>query len=259
MERIRGRLAELKARSERALCFSLTAGYPLLHSANAIIPVLEEGGADLIEIGIPFLHTFVDDAEIRESRRVALRNGITIPLLFREMEQLRRETSIPLLVTAHVNSILHYGMDAFFRDAANAGLDGMFFPELPIEESGLFGNQLTLNNLVSVEAIASSTSADRANRIDERATGYLHMHVMDATEGRNNGGGNSFAQLSSVFTSLKNPLFACGEFGSLNAVRSAGRSCDGVVVSGPLLKRIARGHSGSRFLEWVSEYKNVLR
>mgnify|MGYP002067877239 CR=1 FL=1 len=110
-----------------------TAGYPLLNSTVGIIKALADAGADMIEIGMPFSDPIADGRVIQHSSETALKNGMSLKLLFQQLQNIRKSVDIPILLMGYLNPVMHYGVENFCRDAAKIGIDGLILPDLPLE------------------------------------------------------------------------------------------------------------------------------
>jgi len=120
-------------KTDHILSVYFTAGYPSLNDTVAIAKYLDHAGADLIEIGIPFSDPVADGPTIQESNQVALENGMTMKLLFEQLAGLRSEVTIPVILMGYINPVLQFGMKAFCKKCQDVGVDGVIFPDLPIE------------------------------------------------------------------------------------------------------------------------------
>src|SRR5215203_6550597 len=114
----------------------VTAGYPTLERSEEWVLAIVAGGADLIEIGVPFSDPLADGATVQRTSQIALDNGITLRDTVKLVRQLREEdgVEIPILLMGYVNPFLHYGLERLASDAAEVGIDGFIVPDLPVEE-----------------------------------------------------------------------------------------------------------------------------
>ena len=136
MGRIEKKFAQLKRRGEAALIPFVTAGDPDLDATLDILRALERGGADLIELGIPFSDPTADGPTIQRSSERALKNKPSLPKILSAVRQFRRQSELPLVLFGYFNPFFHYGLERFCRHAAAAGADGVLCVDLPPEESG---------------------------------------------------------------------------------------------------------------------------
>ena len=120
-----------KEKTGNILSVYFTAGYPQLDSAVGIIKALESAGADMIEIGMPFSDPMADGPVIQQSNQRALQNGMNLKLLFRQLNSIRMEVKIPLLLMGYLNPVLQYGIENFCKECMETGIDGVILPDLP--------------------------------------------------------------------------------------------------------------------------------
>jgi tryptophan synthase alpha chain len=111
-----------------------TAGYPKLDSTLEVLNALQQYGADMVEIGIPYSDPLADGPVIQQSNTVALKNGITIQKLFTQLQNCRTNFHLPLILMGYLNPVMQYGFQKFCEDARAAGVDGIILPDLPLYE-----------------------------------------------------------------------------------------------------------------------------
>lgn len=172
-----------------------TAGFPTLHSTAEIIKSLDHAGADMIEIGIPFSDPMADGPVIQKSSREALKQGMNLRLLFRQLKDIRKETDIPLLMMGYLNPVIQYGIERFCSDCASTGIDGIILPDLPLDiflaENGLFmGNEerpirdvLSGYNLHNIFLVSPRTAESRIQKIDGISDGFIYLVSSSSTTG----------------------------------------------------------------------------
>ena len=110
------------------------AGCPTLEGTADVIRTLEKNGVNMIEIGIPFSDPMADGIVIQDAATCALRNGMSLRLLFEQLQEIRRDVRIPLLLMGYLNPIMHFGFEAFCRKCAECGIDGVIIPDLPFSD-----------------------------------------------------------------------------------------------------------------------------
>ena len=111
----------------------VTAGFPKLNDTIEIVKELAVNGVDMIEIGMPFSDPLADGPTIQYSSEIAIKNGITIDKIFKQVSEIRKTVSIPILLMGYYNQILQYGASVFFNKAKIAGVDGFIVPDLPLQ------------------------------------------------------------------------------------------------------------------------------
>jgi len=120
-------------KENKILSVYFTAGFPELNDTVKIIRELEKNGADLIEIGIPFSDPVADGPIIQRSSELALKNGMTLNLLFEQLEGIRKHVSIPLILMGYFNPVMQYGLERFCQKCRKIGIDGTIIPDLPLD------------------------------------------------------------------------------------------------------------------------------
>jgi tryptophan synthase alpha chain len=189
-----------QTRPGQILSVFFTAGYPKLNSTVEIIRALTKAGADMIEIGMPFSDPMADGPVIQKSSDVALKQGMSMNLLFNQLKDIRKETDIPLLLMGYLNPVMHYGIEKFCTECEKTGIDGVILPDLPLEvflgDSGkVLGSQaqgslqdlFVKHNLHAVFLISPQTRTERIHEIDRISNGFLYMVSSSSTTGVKSG------------------------------------------------------------------------
>lgn len=181
MNRIK-QLFEQKKREILSVYF--TAGFPEVSSTSIIIKELERNGIDLIEIGIPFSDPLADGPVIQNSGTIALRNGMSLKLLFSQLTGIRDEVNLPLIMMGYLNPIMQYGFQQFCEDCNRVGVDGVIIPDLPfsdyLEEYKPIADQFDLKMIM---LITPETSDERIQLIDNNTDGFIYMVSSASTTG----------------------------------------------------------------------------
>lgn len=176
------RLFEQKKKGLLSIFF--TAGYPQLNDTLLVAEALQAAGVDLIEIGIPFSDPLADGPVIQESNKVALANGMTVARLLQQVRTLRQSVHIPILLMGYLNPVLQYGLDRFLREAAEAGVDGLIFPDLPLAEyEARYEPTFRALQLSHVFLIAPTTSPARVAEIERLSTSFIYAVSASSTTG----------------------------------------------------------------------------
>ncbi|HMQ50361.1 MAG TPA: tryptophan synthase subunit alpha [Saprospiraceae bacterium] len=153
-----------------------TAGYPALNDTETIILSLEKAGVDLVEVGMPYSDPLADGPTIQQSGQQAIQNGMTLPLLFEQIQSLRRHSSIPLMLMGYYNQVMQYGEAAFIKRCTQVGIDGLILPDLPLDEyeTGL-KPLVEAANLAIAFLITPQTPLERIHRVDALSQGFIYM------------------------------------------------------------------------------------
>ena len=136
MNRIKNTLKKYSSpsgRLGRALNVYLTAGFPKLNDTVTIVQELAKNGVDMVEIGMPFSDPLADGPTIQHSSEVAIKNGITLELIFQQVEEIRKTVQIPIILMGYYNQMLQYGVEQFVKKATDVGVDGLIIPDLPLD------------------------------------------------------------------------------------------------------------------------------
>lgn len=195
------RIDELfKTKQHNILNVYCTAGYPALDSTLKVMQALQDNGADLIEIGMPYSDPLADGPVIQQSNMIALENGMSIPVLFEQLKTLRPQISVPVILMGYMNPILQFGLENFCKAAAAVGVDGLILPDLPMYEFETEYRQLfEQHNLRFIFLVTPETSPERVHRIDSLSSGFLYAVSSSSTTGNN----KAIADQSGYFRKLQ--------------------------------------------------------
>lgn len=173
-----------ETKKENILSVYFTAGYPKLNDTVKIIAELEKNGVDLIEIGMPFSDPTADGPTIQRSSEVALKNGISLNLLFEQLQAIRKTANIPLILMGYFNPVFQFGIENFCKKCAEVGIDGCILPDLPLDEFKFNYKEIFQRyNLHNVLLITPQTSEIRIREIDKASDGFIYMVSSASTTG----------------------------------------------------------------------------
>ncbi|SHN25963.1 tryptophan synthase, alpha chain [Cyclobacterium lianum] len=158
------------------LSIYFTAGFPGLQDTLPIMEAIEAAGADIIEIGVPYSDPIADGPTIQESNNQALKNGMTLHLLFEQLQQMREKVSIPVILMGYLNPVVQYGMDAFCKKCKEVGVDGLILPDLPMQQYlSEYKSLFDAHDLRNTFLISPQTSEARIREIDQNTDGFIYM------------------------------------------------------------------------------------
>lgn len=178
----------LKNKESKILSIFFTAGYPELNDTAKIIKAIEKSGADLIEIGMPFSDPLADGPVIQHTSEVALKNGMSLNLLFEQLKAIRKEVKIPLILMGYLNPVFKFGIERFAEKCAEVGVDGLILPDLPMDEYlSEFKAIFDKHDLINVFLITPQTPDERILEIDAHSRGFIYMVSSASTTGTKSG------------------------------------------------------------------------
>ena len=161
-----------------------TAGYPNLNDTASILKALQTKGIHMVEVGIPFSDPMADGPVIQEAATQALRNGMSLHLLFEQLKEIRSEVQIPIILMGYLNPIMQYGFEKFCESCIEAGVDGMIIPDLPYADYISDYKEIAdRHDLKMIMLITPETSEERIRLIDAHTSGFIYMVSSAATTG----------------------------------------------------------------------------
>ena len=168
------RIRNLFKKDKDKLIVFLTAGYPEINSTEKLVLTAVESGADMIEIGIPFSDPQADGPIIQKASEKALSNGITLDIIFQQVNSIRKKTNIPISLMGYYNPILKRGIDRFLADCVVNEIDGIILPDLPYDEGKEFCNKAKQLGISPILLVAPNTSNKRIEEISNLSNDLIY-------------------------------------------------------------------------------------
>jgi len=256
-DRIEAKFRELHSHGEGALIAYLTGGDPDPKAFLANSTALIEGGADIVEVGIPFSDPIADGPVIQASSMRALSQGATPKGILGLIRELSSQSPVPFVVLSYYNPILAMGLDRFLRNARESGVDGIVVPDLPVEESDEFRNLALKHNIDNIYLAAPNTSKVRLRTILDRSKGFLYLVSLYGVTGpRDTLSPQALEAVSSVKSLAKGKIPISAGFGisrpeHVSAIIKSG--ADGAIVGSALVNIV------SQYIENPDEAADYLR
>jgi len=175
MTRISEMFRRIKERDERALIPYLTAGDPSPDRSVELMLALEKGGANLIELGVPFSDPIADGPVIQKASDRALKAGTTLARVLEILREFRTRSELPVILFSYLNPILRYGFERFAAAAAQAGADGALLTDLNVEEAEPYRAEMQRHNLDTVFLVTQTTPAERLREISRHSSGFVYL------------------------------------------------------------------------------------
>jgi len=237
-----------RQKRRRVLNMYCTAGFPSLDSTRKVIKALQDGNADMIEIGIPYSDPLADGPVIQESGTRALENGMTIALLFEQLKTLREEIHLPVILMGYMNPVLQYGFEEFCKKAADTGIDGLILPDLPIYEfENKYGPLIKQHGLDFIFLVTPETAPERIRKLDALSSGFLYAVSSSTTTGNDKALGDQesyFKKLQDM--QLKNPLLIGFGIRDKNSFDLACRYANGAIIGSAYIKVLGQSREIGR-------------
>lgn len=175
---------QITKHSNGLLSIYFTAGYPTLDSTVALAEALEQAGVDFLEIGFPHSDPVADGPTIQHASQEALKNGMTLKLLFEQLKSLRKHVTIPVYLMGYVNPVLQYGVENFCKSCKEVGVNGTIIPDLPMYEyEELYQSIFEENGISNIFLVTPQTSEARIRKIDGLTTNFIYLLSSNAITG----------------------------------------------------------------------------
>lgn len=244
-------------KKENILSIFFTAGFPHLNDTLKIIESLDKAGVDMIEIGIPFSDPLADGEIIQQSSAQALKNGMSLSLLFSQLETLRNSTGKPVLLMGYLNSVLQFGIEKFYKACNACGVDGVILPDLPIEEfereHKYFAEKFNIHLVFLLSPLSKSNRIDEVQRVSR---GFIYLVSANATTG------NAFENMHKVkeiLPKIGNDVPVLIGFG-INNHEAFKRVCSigyGAIIGSEYIRRISSSADLEQAtIEFINDIKN---
>ncbi len=246
--------------NKKAFIAFLTAGDPDFETSLECFRAVVRGGADLIEVGIPFSDPIAEGPVIQEADIRALSSGMTTDKVFDLVKELRKETDIPIVFMSYINPIFHYGADKFFKKAAEAGADGAIVPDMPYEEKGELLETAEKYGLDIISMIAP-TSDQRIKMIAEEAKGFIYVVSSLGVTGVRSEINTDIGSMVKVIKENTDVPAAIG-FGisTPEQAKKMAEAADGVIVGSAMVKIVAAEgkNAPEKLFEYVKSMKEAI-
>jgi tryptophan synthase alpha chain len=239
--RIARRFAELQRNRRKGLIAYLTAGDPSPERTPALVEALERGGADLIELGVPFSDPIADGPVIQRAGQRALHAGATLRKVLEIAAAIRGRSEIPLLLFTYLNPVVRYGLEALARDAAACGIDGCLLTDASVEEAGEYVAAMHRHGLDTVFLAAPTSTERRLRLVAQYSTGFVYLVSRTGVTGARASLSEAVGPLVRAMRGVTDLPLAVG-FGVSRPehVAELGRQVDAVVVGSAFVQLIER-------------------
>ena len=260
MNRIDKKFKELKKRRDKALIVFIMAGDPTIGVTKKLIFELQENGADIIELGVPFSDPLADGPTIQRASERALKNKVNIDSVCSLVKSARLKTDIPIAFLTYYNLIHHYGLERFVRKAKSSGVDGVIIPDLPPEESQRLRGIAKKKDFSMVHLASPTSSKKRLKKIATASTGFIYYVSLTGTTGaRRELPKEISSNLRKIKRITKKPV--CVGFGisRREQIKAIWRASDGVIVGSAIIKVIEKNKGAKNLVKKVGRFVRGLK
>jgi len=239
MSRIKAVMQNLKEQKRKGLIAYVTAGCPNYDATLQAVEELEKAGADIIEIGIPFSDPMADGPVIQKAAVMALKEGATTAKTCELIAKIRTKSNVPLVIMTYINTIINISAESFIKSFAEAGIDGVIVPDMPIEECSLLEGICAKEGVDLIHFAAPTTTPERISAVCQKASGFLYCISNTGVTGVRK---VDYSEIGAVIknvrrhTSIPTAIgFGIGD--SVTAVEAA-RFGDAVIVGSAVMKKL---------------------
>lgn len=243
------RIARVFSEKSKVLVAYITAGDPSPERTPALVAALERGGADLIELGVPFSDPVADGPVIMRAGDRALAAGTTVVKVLEIAREIRKHSEIPLLLFTYLNPVIRYGLERLAADAKASGIDGCLLTDASVEEAGAYVDAMRAAGLDTVFLAAPTSTERRLQLVAQYSSGFVYLVSRMGVTGEQNAVSGSVKPLiAAVRAVTKLPLAVGFGVSRPEHVAELGAVADGVVV-GSAFMRLIEKHAASPDLE----------
>ncbi len=248
--RISEKFSELKKKKQGALIAYICAGDPSPDATKEYVTALVRGGADIIELGLPFSDPTADGPTIQAGIERALNGGMTPDIYFRTVRSLK--VHIPLVVMTYYNIIFKRGLEKFVKDCAASGISGIIVPDLPPEESGELAGFCKNNDVDLIFLVAPTTTDERLKRILAEGKGFIYLVARLGVTGARSDVASSTRKLIERVKTTTPKAVGFGISNGKQAAEIIHSGADGVIVGSAFVDIIASGKDVPERLETLA-------
>ena len=257
--RIQEKFRQLRGASAKGLVIYLTAGDPSLDATGSLLEAVDRGGADIIELGIPFSDPLADGPVIQRASERALASGTSLRKVLQLLPEWRERVHAPIVLFSYYNPILQYGLEDFAHDASNAGADGVLAVDLSPEEAGPYIETMRKWNLDAIFLAAPTSTDERLRRVADASTGFLYLIARAGVTGERCQMSQSTRPLiERVRKMTRLPLAVGFGLSSPEQVRAVQEWADAAVVGSAVVRTIEE-HFSSEGAEAIERYVSWLK
>jgi tryptophan synthase alpha chain len=259
-ERLESTFETLRKKKQKALIAYLMAGDPGLAATEQLVVALEEAGADIIELGVPFSDPIADGPVIQQAAERALRSGTSLRKILDSVKSLRQRTEIPIVLMLYYNSIHAMGCEEFCKAASTAGVDGLIVPDMPPDEAGPLKKPADAAGLPLIFLLAPTSTTDRRKLVAKESHGFVYYVSLTGITGSKLSNVGDIQENVKKLRKVSGSPIAVG-FGVATPEDAAqvSKMADGVIVGSAIVKCIASHQQDPAMISHVAEFVRSLK
>ncbi len=221
-----------------------TAGFPKLADTTAILEALQTAGVDIVEIGMPYSDPIADGPTIQDSNQVALEGGMSLKVLFEQLQGIRETVSLPIVLMGYINPVIQFGIENFCKKCQEVGIDGLILPDLPMDEYiEDYAETFKKYGLLNTFLITPQTSEERIRKIDANSDGFIYMVSSASITGSTSGVTDEmeayFNRVNAM--NLKNPTLIGFGIKDNATFAKACQYANGAIIGSQFVREVGKG------------------
>jgi tryptophan synthase alpha chain len=260
MSRIGEKFDVLLKSGAKALIPYITFGEPDIKTTQKVVKEMERNGADIIELGVPFSDPLADGTNIQKASKRALQRGVDLSSILRASEEIRKDSSIPLVLMSYYNPISRYGIGRFVDHATGAGVDGLIVPDLPPEEAGELLEISKSRDFDLIFLVAPTSTAERIRLVNQFTSGFIYCVSLTGVTGARRGIDEGLSDfIRTVRAHSSKPLAVGFGISTPEQARKVVQFADGVIVGSAIVDILAKTLDKKAAVDGVGAFVRELK
>ncbi len=253
-------LAKKRENGDKILSIYLTAGFPNAGATLPLLQTIEQAGADLIELGVPFSDPQADGPTIQAASFQALQNGMTLQKTLDIAEEFKRTSKIPLILMGYANPFMQFGWKRLLERAKTAGIDGYIVPDLPPEEAEEVRKKMNAAGQSLVYLVSPNTSPGRIALIAEKTTSFIYaVSLTGITGARKKLPQTTVSYLNNLAEETSHPILVGFGVSNAETARSLSQHADGVIIGSAIINLIAQNENLEKARDVVGDFLRQIK
>ncbi len=258
MSRIGAKFSEVLGRRGKAFIPYIMAGDPDIRRTVELVRMLEDCGADIVELGVPFSDPLADGPTIQKAAQRALAQGVTLGRVIEFVSDLRKTTQIPIILMTYYNLIFRYGEERFVRDAAAAGVDGIIVPDLPPDEAVDLMRFSKKADFDLIFLLAPTSTEERIRKVSKASSGFIYyVPITGITGAKLSMDASVESHISKIRQETGKPVAVGFGISTPEEAAEVSRLADGVIVGSAIVRRVGDTDEGLR--QYLISLRNAIR